>query len=83
MKNSKICPKCGSIDIIVVNGWSGLYGSGNNIMIGKTIFSAVPVNRYICGNCGYSEEWINREDIEKVKNSPKARRVTDFYRLNE
>lgn len=27
------------------------------------------VNRYICCNCGYCEEWIDKEDISKIKNS--------------
>ena len=74
MKNSRSCPKCGSVDIIKVEGWTGGYGSGNNIMTGFTIFSAVPVDRYVCGYCGYSEEWIRREDIERVRESRRAKR---------
>ena len=74
MKNAKICPKCSSADIVRIDGYSGPYGSGNNIMTGNTIFSAVNVNRYICCACGYTEEWIDREDIEKVKKSKKAKR---------
>ncbi len=74
MKTSKICPKCGSSDIIRIDGYSGAYGSGNNIQVGFSIFSAVNVNRYICCACGFTEEWIDKEDIEKVKNSKKARR---------
>ncbi len=74
MKNTRICPKCNSSDIIIVDGYTGAYGSGNNIMTGATIFSAVNVNRYICCSCGYTEEWINREDIEKVKKAKRAHR---------
>ena len=73
MKYVKVCPKCGGRDIFVVKGYAGGYGSGNNIMIGATIFSAVPVNRYVCGSCGFTEEWIEREDIEKVRNSRRSR----------
>ena len=73
MKITKICPKCQSSNIIRIDGYSGAYGSGNNVITGSTIFSAVNVNRYICGSCGYSEEWIDQKDIEKVKNSKKAR----------
>ncbi len=72
VKNTKICPKCNCSDILIVDGNVGAYGSGNNIMTGATIFSAVNVNRYICCSCGYTEEWINREDIEKVKRSKRA-----------
>lgn len=56
MKYKKICPKCSSTDIIMIPGNTGAYGSGNNIQIGLTSFSAVLVHRYLCCNCGYSEE---------------------------
>lgn len=74
MKNTKVCPKCQSTVIARIDGYAGAYGAGNNIMTGKSIFSAVNVNRYICGNCGFTEEWIDREDLEKVFNSKKAKR---------
>ena len=67
MKNSRRCPKCNSHDILVVPGKAGAYGSGNNIQMGMTIFSAVLVDRYVCCKCGYSEEWINQYDIESLK----------------
>lgn len=72
MKNSRICPKCRKDDIVIVDGYAGAYGSGNNIMTGLSIFSAVPVDRYICCSCGYTEEWIRKEDIEKLRNSSKS-----------
>ena len=67
MKNSKRCPKCSSDQILRVEGSSGAYGTGNNIQTGWSIFSAVLVNRYICCNCGYVEEWIDKKDIEKIE----------------
>lgn len=67
MKNTKRCPKCGSGDILLIPGRTGAYGSGNNIPVGITVFSAVLVNRYLCGTCGYSEEWIHREDLERLR----------------
>ena len=75
MKIKKICPKCQSADIVRIDGYAGAYGSGNNILIGKTIFSAVNVNRYICCNCGFTEEWIDKKDIEKVRNSEKSKEI--------
>lgn len=75
MKNTHQCPKCGSAYIVRVDGSAGAYGSGNNIMVGMTIFSAVKVHRYICCGCGYSEEWIDPEDIETLQRSGKAYRV--------
>ena len=74
MKNTKICPKCSSSDIVRIDGYTGAHGAGNNILTGSTIFTAVNVNRYVCCKCGFTEEWIDREDIEKVKNSKKAKR---------
>ena len=36
------------------------------IPIGLFIHSAVHVIRYVCCACGYSEEWINEEDIPRL-----------------
>lgn len=73
MKNSGMCPKCNSRNILRIEGKAGAYGSGNNIPVGFTIFSYVKVPRYVCCNCGYSEEWIDKEDIpcleRKFRNS--------------
>ena len=68
MKNNVSCPKCGGTEIIKIPGKAGAYSSGNNIMIGMTIFSAILVNRYVCSDCGYSEGWIDTKDLEKLKN---------------
>lgn len=67
MKIHGVCPKCKGDDIIRIEGQSRAYGAGNNIQVGFTIFSAVKVHRYLCCSCGYSEEWIDKEDIEKLK----------------
>ena len=74
MKHTKTCPKCHAVDIVRFDGYAGAYGAGNNVMTGSTIFSAVNVNRYVCCACGYTEEWIDKEDIEKIVNSKKAKR---------
>jgi len=68
MKYTMICPKCGSNQIIRIPGEVGIYGAGNNIMPGNTIFSAISVTRYLCCYCGFSEEWIeDRAGIEKLR----------------
>lgn len=67
MKNNHKCPKCGGTEILKVPRKAGPYGMGNNIQVGLTNFSAVLVDRYVCCSCGYSEEWIDREGIEKLK----------------
>ncbi|MDO4414688.1 MAG: hypothetical protein Q4C20_06375 [Erysipelotrichaceae bacterium] len=63
MKNTGVCPKCGQSRIIRIEGQARAYGAGNNIPVGVTIFSYVKVPRYLCLNCGYSEEWIDLEDL--------------------
>jgi len=67
-KSTKTCPKCGAKDVVLVPGRVGPFGTGNNIWMGVCIFSAVKVSRYVCGQCGFVEEWIDKkEDIEKIK----------------
>lgn len=65
MKLTRICPKCGSNDIVIVDGYAGPYGTGNNIMVSGGIFGAVRVDRYICVNCGFTEEWIERTELDQ------------------
>jgi len=66
MKNNNPCPKCGGTDILHVTTNNNQYG--NTIMTGMTAFSGVVlVQRYVCCDCGYSEEWIAAEDIAKLK----------------
>jgi hypothetical protein len=68
MKNSSVCPKCNSSDIIRIPGKVGAYGTGNNIQVGKTVFSTIPVTRYMCGSCGYIEEWMDSDlNIQEIK----------------
>ncbi|MBQ6357034.1 MAG: hypothetical protein IJI33_03650 [Solobacterium sp.] len=66
MKFSNVCPKCGSDQILMVPGDVRSYGAGNNIMTGMTVLSAVKVRRYVCCDCGFSEEWIDLDDIDKL-----------------
>ena len=33
MKQSGICPKCASMDILLIPGYAGAYGSGNYIPV--------------------------------------------------
>lgn len=67
MKNTRICPKCNGSNIIRIEGKAGPYGMGNNIQVGWSNLSAVLVHRYLCCDCGYSEEWIDQEDIPALQ----------------
>lgn len=65
MKNSNHCTKCDSTAIIQIKGggtWTGYY---NHISTGT--LKPILVTRYLCGVCGFSEEWIdNPKDIDKL-----------------
>ena len=75
MKNTKTCPKCNSKIILRKDGGTGKYGGGNIIHTGITAFSYVNVNRYICADCGYTEEWIDKKDLQKLEKSVWTKRV--------
>lgn len=46
MKNTKICTKCQSTNVVRVDGYYGSHGGGNHVVTG--FLSAVNVNRYVC-----------------------------------
>jgi len=69
MKSTKLCPKCGSSNIHISEGGAGGHGSGNIIPTGSFAWQAVPVDRYICCDCGYVEEFIRKEHLERIANS--------------
>ena len=49
---------------------------GNNIMCGATTLSKVVfVERYICCDCGYTEEWVDKSKLEMVLNSKKTKNL--------
>jgi predicted nucleic-acid-binding Zn-ribbon protein len=73
MKTSSKCTKCGASGILRIPGQAGAFGSGNNIPAGSTIFSSVKVTRYICDQCGYSEEWVeSASDLQKLREKYKS-----------
>ncbi len=61
MKNSRRCPKCESDNIIRVDS------SVKPTVIPVSWIKDVEVVRYVCGGCGYNEEWIeDQDDIKAV-----------------
>ncbi len=59
MKNTHICPKCGSQNIARVPDNPNRYASGNNIYTTTvTLLGKIPVIRYVCCDCGYVENWV-------------------------
>jgi predicted RNA-binding Zn-ribbon protein involved in translation (DUF1610 family) len=66
VKNSKKCTKCGAVEIVRIPGRVGAYGAGNNIPVGW--LDAIKVTRFLCANCGFSEEWIEEaEDLAELR----------------
>lgn len=67
MKHTKKCPKCSGENICIIESDDILLSRyGSYIRIGHTIFSEVPVTRYVCCICGYSEEWIDQEYLPSI-----------------
>jgi predicted nucleic-acid-binding Zn-ribbon protein len=68
MKNTNVCPKCNSSEIIQLAG-SGLDSFGGDyVVVSKwTNIERVPITRYICASCGFSEHWVDSaEDLAKI-----------------
>lgn len=56
MKNTGICPKCGSNSVIVTNQ-----------LIQRGLRSNFAPLNYICTQCGYVEVWVEEKDILRLK----------------
>lgn len=64
MKNTTQCPKCKGREIFKVPFSKDNFGQ-NAVMTG--FFAAAKVIRYVCGSCGYTEEWIdNMAELDKL-----------------
>ncbi len=74
MKNRGVCRKCKSHDIIRID--AKLEG-GTVIYLG--LMDSVALSRFICGNCGFTEEWLEgEEEIDKLKRRFQSRFRTDL-----
>ena len=69
MKNGNVCPKCGSRHIVRVPDDPRRHASGNNIYTTQaTLLGKIPVIRYVCCGCGYTENWVeNRLDLKTIQ----------------
>nr|WP_325298406.1 hypothetical protein [uncultured Dysosmobacter sp.] len=65
MKNTGKCPKCGGADLVLVPGGRATMDSALNLI--HVGFRSVGVDRYVCCTCGFSEEWVAADGLEKVK----------------
>lgn len=63
MKNTGKCPKCGQGNILRVPDHPGRHASGNNIYTSTvTLMGKIPVIRYVCADCGYTENWVEQKN---------------------
>lgn len=63
MKNSTRCPKCQSKEIARIPA-KIVHDASNIIVTG--LLSHVKVTRYLCLECGFSEEWIEQAADREV-----------------
>ena len=73
MKTSKMCPKCQSTNIVMHEGYASDMNEGVGIIRVKPI-NYVPLDKYICCSCGYTEEGARQEDLAKIKDSKYSKR---------
>lgn len=59
MKRTGVCPKCGGSQLFTVE--PALY---NSFPAG---FTNARIERWFCGGCGFTEEWVRDTDLEKAK----------------
>lgn len=70
MKNNKQCPKCQSCDVVLTKSAET---SPSQIAVADpahpflTAGHRVYLQRYVCCNCGYVEEWVPAEELEKLR----------------
>lgn len=71
MKNTGRCPKCGSRDVVRVPDHPNRHASGNNIYTSSfTLMKKIPVIRYVCCGCGYTENWVEKaQEQEEIRNT--------------
>ena len=68
MKDSRSCPKCESADVVRIPGEARSMSGAAGNYVAASVFSHVLVSRFLCCECGYSEEWVESpEDRERLK----------------
>ena len=69
MKYKKVCPECGGTEIFAKTvGAVGGHGPDLLPDIGiEYLFKGKYFELYICGNCGYTQFFVPRKQLESVK----------------
>lgn len=70
-----ICPECGCKEIYIRNGWF------NNIIV---MFMPPKTQVYVCGNCGYVAEFIEKgSHLDHIKKNWKRLDMPDKRKNDE
>lgn len=68
MMQKKFCPKCSNTKILKIKDTLHSSGGGN-ISLSRNIFTeknCAKVTYYICTNCGYVEEYLDKDELSKL-----------------
>lgn len=60
MKKTGVCPKCGGQNLLTVEPMQC-----NSFPVG--FFGTAKIERWFCGDCGFTEEYVCEADMEKAK----------------
>ena len=62
------CPKCGSNNVRRGPPPSGWNDASLSVPMGKVFGSKALVRAYVCGGCGYLEQYVYREkDLRRIR----------------
>ncbi|MEL6866920.1 MAG: hypothetical protein AAFP19_21020 [Bacteroidota bacterium] len=80
MKSTFQCPKCQSTNVLEVTGYRT--NTNNIIPLSKWSLHSAVLDRYICADCGYTEEYVQLSNSFKrwaaKQLSKEDRRLDDF-----
>ena len=62
MKRTGTCPKCGSRDVVKASG-----DTMSHSYIVVSVFGTAPIDRWVCCACGFAEEWVPEEYLDKAR----------------
>ena len=60
MKFTYKCPKCASNNVLEIIGTK--YNAQHTIPLTKWSIKSAALDRYICADCGYTEEYVQMDD---------------------
>jgi ribosomal protein S27AE len=64
-KQKNKCAKCSSPELLSI---PTMPGEEPRIAVGERGMQMVAVSKFVCGNCGYIEEWVqDARDLEKLR----------------